>query len=189
MKTHLLITLLVGLLCGVSAHAQTQTVDKMASDIMGKNQQTGLTPQSLAANALVDEQRNVFANAFAGSLFFYPASGATVTLQAKSGVVQVAQAATTVAVTADDQAVTPGINTRLFFTSDDATAANRTITLSATGAIAGATYILVAPATNQMQLADSGTAKLSAAWSTTADDVLVLLFDGTSFVEVSRATN
>lgn len=118
-----------------------------------------------------------------------PTADRTVTVPDKSGTVMLAQAATATAVTADDQAVTPGGNTFLTFTSDDATPANRTITLSATGAVTGQVYVLIGPATNAIQLADSGTAALSAAWEPGANDTLTLVFDGTNFVELARSAN
>lgn len=106
-----------------------------------------------------------------------------------SGTYVLAQASTTTALTADDQAVTPGVNRILQLTSDNATATNRTFTLSATGAIAGMTYILIGPATNQCEIADTGIQKLSATWTPGAYDTLTLLFDGTNFIETGRSDN
>lgn len=113
----------------------------------------------------------------------------TVTLPNASGTVHLAQASTTTALTADDQAVTPGANTVLQLTSDNATATNRTFTLSATGAITGQIYVLIGPATNQCEIADTGIQVLSATWSPTTGDTLTLLFDGTNFTEIARSNN
>lgn len=118
-----------------------------------------------------------------------PTADRTVTLPNATGTVALSQASTTTALTADDQAVTPGSNTVLQLTSDNATASNRTFTLSATGAITGQIYVLIGPASNQCELADTGIQKLSAAWSPGATDTLTLLFDGTNFIELARADN
>lgn len=106
-----------------------------------------------------------------------------------TGKATMAEASTTVDLTADDQAVAPGYGTRIQLTSDNATAANRTFTLSATGAIRGQIYVLIGPATNQCEIAVSGIQKLSATWSPTALDTLTLLFDGTNFIELARSNN
>lgn len=118
-----------------------------------------------------------------------PTADRTITLPDISGTVRVAVASTTTALTADDQAVTPGKNTVLQLTSDNATATNRTFTLSATGAVTGGIYILVGPATNQCEIAATGIQKLSATWSPTTSDTLTLLFDGTNFLELARSNN
>lgn len=118
-----------------------------------------------------------------------PTADRTVTLPNASGTVTLAQASTTAALTADDQAVTPGSNTRIQLTSDNATATNRTFTLSATGAITGQIYVLIGPATNQCEIAATGIQKLSATWSPTTSDTLTLLFDGTNFLELARSNN
>ena len=78
---------------------------------------------------------------------------------------------------------------RIQLASDNATATNRTFTLSATGAISGQIYILIGPATNGCEIADTGIQKLSATWSPGATDTLTLLFDGTNFIELARADN
>jgi hypothetical protein len=118
-----------------------------------------------------------------------PTADRTVTVHNASGTVTLAQASTTTALTADDQAVTPGSNTRLQLTSDNATATNRTFTLSATGAITGQIYVIIGPATNQCEIAATGIQKLSATWSPTTSDTLTLLFDGTNFLELARSNN
>lgn len=140
-----------------------------------------------ASNALVFE---VSADAYEISLAAAdPTADRTVTLPNATGTVSLAQNSTTTALTADDQAVTPGSNTVLRLTSDDATAANRTFTLSASGAITGQVYVIIGPATNQCEIADTGIQVLSAAWSPTTGDTLTLLFDGTNFNEIARSNN
>jgi hypothetical protein len=156
------------------------------------------------SRALVDRTDSVVVSAWGGTLTFEgatadayetsiaitdPTADRTITVPNASGTVTLAQASTTTALTADNQAVTPGSNTRLQLTSDDATATNRTFTLSATGAITGQIYILIGPATNQCEIADTGIQVLSATWSPTTGDSLTLLFDGTSFIELARANN
>jgi hypothetical protein len=118
-----------------------------------------------------------------------PTADRTVTIPNATGTVILAQASTATALTADNQAVTPGSNNRIQLSSDDATASNRTFTLSATGAITGQIYILIAPASNACELADTGIHVLSAAWSPNASDTLTLLFDGTNFIELARSAN
>lgn len=141
-----------------------------------------------ASNAIVFE--GATANAYETSVVpTDPTADRTITLPDASGTVRVAQASTTTALTADNQAVTPGSANVLQLTSDDATATNRTFTLSATGAITGAIYILIGPATNQCEIAVTGIQKLSATWSPTALDTLTLLFNGTNFIELARSNN
>ena len=118
-----------------------------------------------------------------------PTADRTITLPNVSGTVTLAQASTTTALTADNQVVTPGSNTRLQLTSDNATDTNRTFTLSATGAITGQIYVIIGPATNACEIADTGIQKLSATFSPGASDTLTLLFDGVDFIELARANN
>lgn len=118
-----------------------------------------------------------------------PTADRTVTFPNTTGTVVLAQTSTTTALTADNQVVVPGSNGRLQLTSDNATAANRTFTLSASGAITGQIYVIIGPATNAAELADTGIQKLSAAWTPGATDALTVLFDGTNFIELSRADN
>lgn len=106
-----------------------------------------------------------------------------------TGTYMLGSASTTTALTADNQVVTPGSNRIIQLSSDNATATNRTFTLSATGAITGWDYVIIGPATNQCEIADTGIQVLSATWSPTAGDTLTLHFDGTSFIEVARAVN
>lgn len=131
------------------------------------------------------------ADAFESMIRFVadPTADAIAIMPQASGTVHLSQASTTVALVGDDQAVTPGNTTVLQITSDDATATNRTFTLSATGAVSGQIYVLIGPASNQCEIADTGIQKLSAAWSPGATDTLTLLFDGTNFLELTRADN
>jgi hypothetical protein len=118
-----------------------------------------------------------------------PTADRTITLPDASGTIRVAQASTAVSLTADNQAVTPGSANVIQLSSDNATATNRTFTLSATGAITGAIYILIGPASNGCEIAATGIQKLSATWSPGAADSLTLLFDGTNFIELARSNN
>jgi hypothetical protein len=118
-----------------------------------------------------------------------PTADRTVTLADASGTVDVNQASTAVALAADNQAVTPGAASRIQLSSNDATPANRTFTLSATGAITGQIYVIIAPASNGCEIADTGIQVLSAAWSPDANDTLTLLFNGTNFIELARSAN
>lgn len=118
-----------------------------------------------------------------------PTADRTVTLANASGTVALSQSSTAVALAGDNQAVTPGAASVIQLSSDNATATSRTFTLSATGAITGQTYIILAPATNGCEIAATGIQKLSATWSPTALDTLTLLFDGTNFLELARSAN
>jgi hypothetical protein len=140
-----------------------------------------------ASNALVFEGT---ANDFETTITATdPTAARTVTLADASGTVDVNQASTAVALTSDNQAVTPGAASRIQLSSDSETATARTFTLSATGAITGQIYIVVAPATNNCEIAATGIQKLSATWSPNAFDTLTLMFDGTNFLELARSAN
>lgn len=97
----------------------------------------------------------------------------------------------TVDLTADNQSVVPGANTRIYLTSNDATSTNRTFSLSVFGAIPQETYIIYAPDSNACELPDSTSngVKLNAAWSPNADDTLMLVFDGTYFRQIGGSAN
>lgn len=118
-----------------------------------------------------------------------PTADRAINLPDAAGTVDVNQASTAVALTSDNQAVTPGAASRIQLSSDNNTATNRTFTLSATGAITGQIYIVIAPAANACEIAVTGIQKLSATWSPTALDTLTLLFDGTNFIELARSAN
>ncbi len=118
-----------------------------------------------------------------------PTADRTVTIPNVTGTVMLSQASTAVSLTADNQTVTPGSASVIQLASDNATDTNRTFTLSATGAITGQIYVIIGPATNACEIADTGIQVLSATWSPAAGDTLTLLFDGTNFNELSRSNN
>ncbi len=68
------------------------------------------------------------------------------------------------------------------------TASEVTPTITA-GATAGDLLILINTSAQTINVADSGTAKLSAAWAAGQYDVLVLWSDGTNWIEISRSNN
>lgn len=96
---------------------------------------------------------------------------------------------TDVSVTADNQAVTVGNTSYLRITSDNATPANRTITLSA--GVADGQVVRLAIVTNSVELADSGNVALSAAWTPDTNDTLTLMWDATNTLwrEMGRSAN
>lgn len=118
-----------------------------------------------------------------------PTADRTITVPNATGTVDLSQTSTAVSLTADNQAVTPGAASRIQLSSDNPTATNRTFTLSATGAITGQIYVIIAPAANACEIADTGIQMLSAAWSPDANDTLTLLFNGTNFIELTRSAN
>ena len=143
---------------------------------------------SAASNALVLE--GATADAYETSVTVTdPTADRTITLPNATGTVDLAMASAAVSLTADGQTVTPGASRVIQLSSDNATATNRTFTLSATGAITGSIYVIIAPATNACELADTSIQKLSATWSPGAYDSITLLFDGTNFIELARADN
>jgi polygalacturonase len=102
---------------------------------------------------------------------------------------------TDVALTADNQAVTVGLFRQIRLTSNDATAANRTFTLSP-GQYPGQKLTLIFDDTDACQLADNGATvpaggavRLSANWEPTEDDSLSLEWDGDEWIELCRSAN
>lgn len=97
----------------------------------------------------------------------------------------------TVILTADNQAIIPGIETLIFVGSDNTTAANRTFTLSSSLVGIGQTITLEfnTGASTTAQLADSGNMKLVAVWEPVQYDTLTIMWDGTYWVELSRGTS
>lgn len=95
----------------------------------------------------------------------------------------------TVLLTADNQAVTVGLETMLLIGSDNTTATNRTFTL--TPSTVGAGHVLRIEfntgSSTTAQLADSGTMKLNGDWLPVQYDTLTLQSDGTNWVEVARS--
>ncbi len=196
MKYILALLALVALIISPSALAQGQTTDKLAIDVLGKPTSTGLAPQVIARFAVIDKDKNVIINGYNGKAEVKGTLqlAAATQVKAPSGAVvtgtpQVAQAALLVALTGDDQVVTPGARSIIQLSSNNSTAANRTFTMSAAGAVVGQIYVLIGPATNACEMADTGIQKLSAAWTPNTDDTLTLLFDGTNFLEVARSAN
>ena len=49
--------------------------------------------------------------------------------------------------------------------------------------------VTIVAVNTQTTISDGGNFKLSAAWNPGADDCIVLLYDGTSWIEKSRSTN
>ena len=64
-----------------------------------------------------------------------------------------------------------------------------TPTVSTSGYVSGDLLILINEGTNTINLADSGTMMLTAAWAADQYDLLALWFDGTNWIELSRADN
>ena len=95
-----------------------------------------------------------------------------------------------VTLTADNTAVaTLGVSL-LLLGSDDTTAANRTFTLTASPVIGHTLLIVFTTGTSTTaQLADTSIQKLSAAWEPIQYGTLLLVSDGTNWIEVTRAAN
>jgi hypothetical protein len=64
-----------------------------------------------------------------------------------------------------------------------------TPTVETTGYTSGDLLVLTNEGTNTINLADSGTMMLTAAWAAGQYDTLWLMFDGTNWLEISRANN
>ena len=64
-----------------------------------------------------------------------------------------------------------------------------TPTITTTGITTGTLLVLINTTNTTINLADTGTAKLSAAWAGGQYDALVLWFDGTNWIEISRSDN
>lgn len=94
----------------------------------------------------------------------------------------------TVALAGDDQAVAIGTSGVIYLTSDDATAANRTFTLS--GCNADQILVLVWNDADEGQLVDTGTVYLSANWEpTNIGTTLTLYCNGSNYYEISRSVS
>lgn len=70
-----------------------------------------------------------------------------------------------------------------------ASAGTITPTVATSGMVTGSVVTLINTSDTTINLADTGTAKLSAAWAAGQYDALVLWFDGTNWVEISRSDN
>jgi len=93
---------------------------------------------------------------------------------------------TSVELVSDNQSVTASSKSSITLTSDNATAANRTFTLSA--GEAGQELILIWNDTDEGQLEDTGTTLLTANWEpTNIGQTLRLINDGTNWIELHRA--
>lgn len=101
-----------------------------------------------------------------------------------------------VSLIADDQVVDVSMLGGIKFNSDDATATNRTILLTA-GSDPGQRLVLYfKDATDAMELLDNsalsgagGNVRLSADWTPGHRDVVSLIWDNTDWVELSRSDN
>ncbi len=72
--------------------------------------------------------------------------------------------------------------------SDDTTASNRTFTLVQSTLVGHLVYIVfVSGSSTACQLADSGTVKLSAAWEPSQYDSLLVMWNGSFWIEVARS--
>jgi hypothetical protein len=96
----------------------------------------------------------------------------------------------TVPLTADNQAVTVGGRSYLRVSSNNATATNRTFTIS-NGIVLGQTLIIecVGTTTNRCELQDSGNCALAGTWTADINDTISLIWNGTSWCETSRSIN
>lgn len=99
----------------------------------------------------------------------------------------------TVSLTVDDQEVDITGISYLALSSDDVTAANRDFVLNQ-GA-SGQVLVIEWTGTNAAQFvdgvanSDAGNVRLSATWTPTQYDTLVLISNGTDWLEVARSTN
>ncbi len=94
-----------------------------------------------------------------------------------------------VALTADNQAVSPVGTGFIQLTSDNATATNRTFTLTASALVGHTITLESTDATNVCEIADTSLQQLSATWTCAQYDTLTLISDGTRWIEVTRADN
>ncbi len=92
--------------------------------------------------------------------------------------------------TADNQNIDVSLYGLVKITSDNTTATNRTFTIT-NGVVPGQTMYLtlVSGASTTADLQDTGNVALSAAWQPTQDDSLLLIWQGSKWIEVARADN
>jgi hypothetical protein len=64
-----------------------------------------------------------------------------------------------------------------------------TATIETTGYVTGTRLVLINTSNTTINVQDTGTQMLSAAWAAGQYDVLVLWFDGTNWIEISRSNN
>lgn len=110
--------------------------------------------------------------------------------------VALANAPTTVNLTADNQTVICTNKSYIRLSSDNGTAGNRTFVLTPTvAAMAGQELTIAWVGTNAGEIADDGSltgggnVRLSAVWTPTQYDTLTLKFNGTDWEEKGRSTN
>lgn len=94
-----------------------------------------------------------------------------------------------VALTADNQAVSAVGTGFIQLTSDNATATNRTFTLTASPIVGHTVTLESTDGTNLCEIADTGIQKLAGTWTCAQYDTLTLISDGTNWLEVTRADN
>lgn len=94
---------------------------------------------------------------------------------------------TTVSLTADNQAVTVGNRSFLVLSSNNATATNRTFTLSS-GLQSGQVLVILLT-TNAAELADSGNCSLASTYALGANDTISLIWNGSTWYETGRSNN
>jgi hypothetical protein len=118
---------------------------------------------------------------------------ATLVTADKAAVDSLVLSRSTVSLTADDQVVpTTGLG-YIALSSDSAVAADRTFVLTA--GESGQVLILEWVGANAGELvddsanSDTGNVRLSATWTPTANDTILLIFNGTDWVEICRSTN
>lgn len=95
--------------------------------------------------------------------------------------------ATTVSLTADNQAVTVGNESFLSLSSNNATATNRTFTLSS-GLQSGQVLVIILTS-NAAELADSGNCNLASTYAMGVGDMITLMWNGSTWYERSRSNN
>lgn len=94
---------------------------------------------------------------------------------------------TQVLLTADNTVVDATGKSLIYIGSDNTTASNRTFTIPVSG-LQGhlLTLCFYTGSSTSAELADSGTMRLQAAWTPTQYDILVLMSDGSNWLEVCR---
>ena len=105
-------------------------------------------------------------------------------LQAKDAFIT---ANSTVDVTADDQVVSVASTSFITLTSDSATQTDRSFTLSTTSIDTGHRVTIVYTDTQNCEILDSGNMKVAGTWACSEDASIQFVFDGTDWIELSRA--
>ena len=93
----------------------------------------------------------------------------------------------TVSLTADNQAVTVSNSSFVVINSDNATATNRTFTLSS--GLQSGQILIVLLNTNAAELADSGNCQLASTYTMGAGDTITLIWNGATWYETTRSNN